>query len=143
MALRDWYPTDPESCLLLADVIVVLHFAIVLYVILGQVVVLAGWLLRWQWVRNRWFRLSHFALIAFVATQACFGQLCPLTIWEYELRELGGQPIEHSSFIAYWAHELLFIDVEPEALTVPYVVFALLVLVSLRLVPVRWRRGSS
>jgi hypothetical protein len=143
MALLDWYPQDPETCLLLADVIVVVHFAIVLYVILGQVVVLAGGLLRWDWVRNRWFRLSHFALIAFVATQACFGQLCPLTVWEYELRELGGQPIEHSSFIAYWAHELLFIDVDPATLTLPYVLFALLVLASLFWVPVRWRRDRA
>jgi len=135
-----WYPEDPDTALLLADGIVVLHFAIVLYVIFGELLILAGWPLRWSWVKNRWFRLSHLGIIVFVAVVAAMGDLCPLTIWENDLRRIAGKPLEQASFVAHWAHELLFVDVDVVILGYCYVTFCLLVLGSLWLVPVRWRK---
>lgn len=143
MEHRAWYPESPEACLALADVIVVVHFAVVLYVILGQAAVLWGGWRGWAWVRRPAFRLTHLGLILFVAGQGAVGELCPLTVWENELRALAGQPIERSSFIAYWAHELLFVDASLELLAGVYVAFAACVLASLYLVPVRWRRDAD
>ncbi|MCB9916036.1 MAG: DUF2784 domain-containing protein [Planctomycetes bacterium] len=139
MERRAWYPESAEGCLALADVIVVVHFAIVLYVLLGQLAILLGGWRGWRWVRRPLFRLSHVGLIVFVAGEAVCGSACPLTVWENELRALGGAPIEQSSFVAYWAHELLFLDAAPEAFTVAYVLFAALVVGSFWLVPLRRR----
>jgi len=140
LALETWYPDDPDTALLLADAIVVLHFAVVLYVILGELLILLGWPLRWGWVRGRGFRVSHLAIIVFVAVTAALGDLCPLTIWENDLRRIAGKPIEQASFVAHWAHELLFVDVSVTTLGYYYMAFCGLVLASLWLVPVRWRR---
>jgi len=141
--LESWYPEDPATCLLLADAIVVLHFAVVLFVILAEALILAGRFLRWGWVGNRWFRGLHLAIIAYVAIVALMGDLCPLTIWENDLRRIAGKPIEQSSFVAYWSHELLFVDVDVKTLTVCYVAFALLVVASLFITPVRWRNKAA
>ena len=46
--------------LILADIVVVIHFAYVAFVVLGLVAVLMGYVFKWNWVRNRWFRLTHF-----------------------------------------------------------------------------------
>ena len=139
MTPNDWYPTDPDSCQALADSIVIFHFAVVAFVVGGELLVLVGRPLRWSWVRNRWFRGLHLAMIGFIAVQAMIGELCPLTLWENELRQRAGRPIEQSSFIAHWLHELLFVEAEASTLAWCYAGFALLVVGSLFLVPVRWR----
>jgi hypothetical protein len=138
-----WYPEDPDLALHLADAIVVAHFAIVLFVILGEVAVLLGRPLRWRWTAGRGFRATHLAIILFVAGTAVAGDLCPLTIWENDLRRIAGRPIEQASFVAHWAHELLFVEVDIPTLTVCYVAFCLLVVASLWINPVRWRGASD
>ncbi len=142
-ASESWYPEDPSACLQLANIMVVLHFAVALYIILGQVVILLGPVFRIGFVRLRSFRLSHLLAIAIVAGIASLGSVCPLTVWENELRELGGQPIEQESFIAYWAHELLYIDIPIHTLRWWYLGFGLLVVASLFLVPVDWKNTRS
>lgn len=139
-AIEGWYPDDPETALLFADVVVAVHFGIVLFVIFGELMILLGLALRWGWVRNRWFRGSHLGVIAFVAIYAAMGELCPLTVWENDLRRIAGEPIEKASFIGYWAHEILFIEVAVAELVKYYVGFALLVVASLVFCPVCWRK---
>ena len=43
----------------LADGVVALHVSYVAFVVLGQLLILAGVVFRWQWVRNFWFRLGR------------------------------------------------------------------------------------
>ena len=50
----------------LADGLVALHVAYVAFIVLGQLLILAGLVFRWQWVRNFWFRLAHLVAIAIV-----------------------------------------------------------------------------
>ena len=38
---------------ILADITVIVHVAYVLFVVLGVVAILLGWLRKWQWVRIR------------------------------------------------------------------------------------------
>jgi len=71
---------------LLADVVLVVHFAFVLFVVGGFALILAGAALGWRWVRNRTFRYSHLAAIVFVAAESLVGMACPLTHWEHVLR---------------------------------------------------------
>jgi len=44
---------------LLADIVLVVHFAFVLFVVGGLVLIWIGVVLRWAWVRNFWFRVAH------------------------------------------------------------------------------------
>jgi hypothetical protein len=128
----------------LADVIVVLHFAYVAFVVGGMAAILLGIVRRWAWVRNFWFRTIHLLMIAIVVAESLLGIICPLTDWEDRLRETSGAPAESGSFIGRWAHDLLFIDVPPWVMTVCYVVFGLTVLLAFLLAPPRWpRRGGS
>ena len=125
----------------LADAVVLLHFAYVVFVVLGMAAILAGIALHWSWVRNFWFRIVHFLLIAVVAAESLCGILCPLTAWEDGLRELAGEPGQPRSFIGYWIDKLLFVNVPPWVLATCYCVFGLAVLLTLILAPPRWPRS--
>ena len=107
----------------LADVILVLHFAFVLFVVGGLGAIWLGAWLGWQWVRNFWFRAAHLCAILFVAGEAIAGIWCPLTIWEAQLRGARSE----KGFIATWVHRVLFYDFPPWVFTTAYVLFALIV----------------
>ena len=108
---------------LLADVVLIVHFAFVAFVVGGLALTWAGAAAGWSWVRNFWFRVAHLAAIAFVALEALAGIWCPLTVWEAALR---GAHTE-KSFIAKWVHRLLFYDFPEWVFTILHVGFALLV----------------
>ncbi len=44
---------------LLADAILVTHFAFVVFVVFGFLLILVGLLARWSWIHNRKFRITH------------------------------------------------------------------------------------
>jgi hypothetical protein len=136
----DWYKQIPWPGAL-ADLILLLHFLIVLFVVLGQILILLGWQRGWQWPRVLWFRLSHLATIAFVVVQTWLGRLCPLTIWEQQLRAAAGQPIHQQSFVEFWLSRILFFDLPWWAFTLTYTAFGMLVLLSWWKYPPRYRRA--
>ena len=123
--------------ILLADLILLVHFAFVLFVVGGLALIWAGAGLGWRWVRNLWFRVAHLAAILFVAGEALAGIWCPLTVWEDRLR--GGARVE-TSFIARWIHRILFYSLPEWMLTAVYVVFALVVIATFWLVRPAARR---
>jgi hypothetical protein len=118
-----------------ADLILIVHFAFVLFVVGGFALVWIGAAAGWHWVRNRWFRIAHLAAIFLVAAETLLGMVCPLTAWEDALR---GAPAE-ASFIARWLHRVLFYSFPEWVFAIAYVLFALAVAVTFRLVPPRWR----
>ena len=123
--------------ILLADLILLVHFAFVLFVVGGLALIWAGAGLGWRWVRNLWFRVAHLAAILFVAGEALAGIWCPLTVWEDRLR--GGARVD-TSFIARWIHRILFYSLPEWMLTAVYVVFALVVIATFWLVRPAARR---
>jgi polyferredoxin len=128
---------------LAADLVVVVHFAYVAFVVMGLLAILLGAVLRWRWVRSLWFRVLHLLAILVVAAEAVCGITCPLTTWEQDLRTLAGDTAYRGDFIAAWVHDGLFYDAEPWVFTVCYVLFALIVLATFVLAPPRWRGGAS
>lgn len=128
---------------LLADVIVAVHVAYVSYVVFGQLAIFAGVVLRWQWIRNFWFRVTHLVAISIVAFEAIMNITCPLTLWEEQLRRAAGQPTSGETFVGRLLHYLIFYDWPPWAFTVLYICFALLVLATFVFAPPRWRRKPA
>ena len=122
---------------LAADAILILHFAFVAFVVGGLAAIWLGVALGWRWVRNFAFRVAHLAAILFVAAEALLGVMCPLTVWEDALR---GR-VSETGFIARWIHGVMFYELPPWMFTLAYIGFALVVALTMRLVPPR-RRSS-
>lgn len=117
---------------LVADVVLVCHFAFVLFVVGGFALILAGAALGWRWVRNRAFRYAHLGAIVFVAAEALVGMACPLTVWEDMLRRASP---DGPSFVGRWVSRLLYYSLPEWVFTTAYVVFAIAVAVTFWLVP--------
>jgi hypothetical protein len=88
---------------LLADLVVVIHFAFVLFVILGGLLVL-----RWPWVAY-----IHLPAATWGAWIEFTGRICPLTPLENALRAQAGEAGYSGGFIEHYLLPLLY----PSALT--------------------------
>ncbi len=115
---------------LVADVILVTHVLFVAFVVLGLILIFVGKFLSWHWVRNPWFRVTHLLGVGVVVLQAWFGVICPLTIWEMDLRSKAGEAIYEGSFITHWLNELLYYQAPSWVFVVCYTAFGGLVLAS-------------
>lgn len=127
---------------LLADFVVVIHVLYVGFILVGQVAILIGAWRRWSWVRNRWFRYAHLTAISIVALEALTGIVCPLTVWEDDLRRLAGETPTEGTFIGRAVHAILFFDLPAWVFTTIYVFFAVIVLATLRIVPIGGSKRS-
>ena len=123
----------------LADAVLVLHFAVVLFVVGGLVAVLLGGAAGWQWVRAWPFRIAHALAIAFVVVQSWIGQVCPLTTLEIRLRERAGVASYEGSFVEHWVARAMFFDAPEWVFTAAYAAFGVSVAVAWVLVPPRRR----
>ena len=125
--------------LLLADFILVVHFAFVLFVVLSLPLIWIGAAAGWRWIRDFRYRIAHLAAILIVSAEAAAGIWCPLTLWEDALR--GTTP--DKSFIARWIHALLFYDLPAWVFTAAYFSFAALVALTWwRIPPQRKQRAK-
>ena len=112
----------------LADAILVFHFGVALFVVIGLPAILIGNRLGWSWVNQPWWRLAHLAAIGVVVAQAVLGQHCILTELESTLRERAGQAGYHTSFIAHWIQRVLYYEAPLWVFAVAYAGFGLLVI---------------
>ena len=120
-------PMSPANAALLADALLALHVGIVVFVVCMLPLVLIGGALRWRWARHFGLRLTHLGLMVFIAVQTWVGQLCPLTVWEQDLRRIAGQDSYGESFIEHWLSRLLYWDAPWWVFVAAYTAFALLV----------------
>ncbi len=129
---------------LLADAVLMLHFALVALVVGGLVLILVGNLRGWRWVNGLWFRLLHLAAIGVVVAQAWLGATCPLTSLEMWLRARAGATTYNGSFIEYWLQRLLYYEAPSWVFTLVYSLFGLLVAATWwRFPPTIKRKGAS
>lgn len=118
---------------MIADVVLVFHFLLVVFIVGGLILTWIGAAAGWQWIRNRWFRYLHLGAIAFVALEALLGYACPLTLWEDALRG-GARP---DSFVGRWVSRILFYQAPEWVFTALYCLWAVATVATLRLVPPR------
>lgn len=128
---------DPAAALRLADGLLGLHLAIVVFnAAMPPAIALGAWR-GWRWIRRRWVRLLHLGSMAIVAVQSALGDLCFLTAWESDLRRHAGEAGYGESFIETWLAAALYVDA-PLAVLVPvYLGWAALSLALWWLVPPR------
>jgi hypothetical protein len=107
----------------LADAILVVHAAFVLFVVVGLPATWIGVALGKPWAFNPWFRGLHLAAIGFVVAETLLGYMCPLTTWENALRGDASQ----QGFIERWVHAWLFWRAPAWVFTTAYVAFGALV----------------
>jgi hypothetical protein len=128
----------PFFTTVLADAVLIVHFAFVLFVVGGLAAVWLGAAAGWRWVRNFWFRAAHLAAIAFVAGESLLGVWCPLTLWEDALR---GRHDE-KSFVARWIHRVMFYELPEWLFSAAYVIFAAVVALTWWLIKPERTRGK-
>ena len=130
-----------DALSLAADLTLIAHTAFIVFVVAGQGLILAGWMLGWHWPRNLPFRLAHTGAIALVVLESWFGVTCPLTWLEFRLRAAAGSPVAAESFIGYWLQRLIFYDAPSWVFTASYTSFAAVVAATLVFYPPRRRTG--
>lgn len=122
-----------------ADIVLIIHFLYVLFVVGSLPVIWLGAWLKWRFVRNRWFRFLHLAAILLVVAESLLGVICPLTVWENALR----QSDTDSSFIQHWIRYIMFYTVPEDILTVVYILFSVLVIATFKWIPPNRCRGTA
>lgn len=127
---------------MLADLVLVVHVGIVAFVVLGQLLFVAGGVLAWAWVRRLWVRLAHLALMVFVMIQSWLGATCPLTLWEQQFRRDAGQTAYGESFIEHWLSRLIFFNAPAWVFVLAYSLFGALVLLTWWWIPPRRSKSA-
>ena len=97
--------TWPSTALLLADAVLFIHLAFVLFVLFGGLLAL-------KWRSTIWFHLPAAAWGAFIEFS---GWICPLTPLENWLREQGEAQVYEGDFLGHYLLALLY----PNNLTRP------------------------
>jgi hypothetical protein len=127
----------------LADLIVFFHATYVGFIVFGLAAILLGVVVRWNWVRNIWFRAIHLIAIGIVVGESLVGMPCPLSIWEAQLRKAAGQTVYSGDFLGHWAHRLIFFRADPWVFTLIYMLFGMAVLATFLLAPPRRSRRAD
>ncbi len=118
--------------LVLADIVLILHFTFILFVILGAVLVL-------RWKRLAWIHIPCAVWGAWIEFQ---GSICPLTPLENRLRRLGGEAGYSGGFSEHYLVPLIY----PSGLTRRTQIQLGLVVVAINVAVyglIYWRRWRS
>ena len=101
-------PQNPPAAvprMTLAVTILAVHAAIILFNVFGLVAVPLGAIRGWRFVRVRWWRALHIALLGTVALQAVVGRACVLTLWQAAATE---GPASPTPLIMSWVNRLIY-----------------------------------
>ena len=82
----------------LADLVLVVHLAFILFVAIGAFVA-------WRWPRVRW---AHILAVAYAAAIVTVGFDCPLTGLEKHFRRLAGGPIYDGGFVNHYLTNVIY-----------------------------------
>jgi len=115
----------------LADAVLVLHLAFILFVVLGGLLVLRAPRLAWL----------HLPVVAWATLIELFGWICPLTPLEKRLRELGGEQGYAGGFIEHYLTALIY----PAGLTrnLQYLIGALVIAINAAVYLRLWLRRTD
>ena len=89
---------------MIADILLMFHFAIVLFITSGFFLIPIGYKLSWVWIKNLKLRICHCGMMIFVTLETLFGITFPLTLMENSLRGIN----DSSSFISHWINQIIY-----------------------------------
>jgi len=115
--------------MLIADIVMVIHFMFIVFLVGGQILMMIGYHRNWKWATSRVLRGIHIACTLYVIVQAWAGQWCPLTLLENRFRQSAGHQTYSSSFIQDWVGRLIYYDLPQWLFAVSYTVFGALVII--------------
>jgi polyferredoxin len=134
---------DPLPFQLLADVVLSLHVAIVVFVVGGFVFIIVGNLRAWHAANAPWFRAAHLTAIAVIVAEAWFGAVCPLTTFEMWLRTKARATTYAGSFIQYWLQRILYYEAPDWVFALGYSLFGIVVVATWWYFPPRFGRRAD
>ncbi|MAH83750.1 MAG: hypothetical protein CBB68_05230 [Rhodospirillaceae bacterium TMED8] len=114
--------------LIFADIVLVIHFSIVVFITSGFFLIPIGYAANWHWTSNVKLRISHCGMMVVVTLETLLGITCPLTSLENILRGI----TQSDSFIGYWIQRLIYWDL-------PTHIFLILYCISLGWTLLMWR----
>ena len=100
-----------------ADLVLIFHFGIVIFITSLFVIIPVGYKFKWNWPRNRKLRSTHLFLIFLVTTETVFGLTCPLTLIEHNLRGI----YISNTFVNSWLQNLLYWNFPKEFFLISYI----------------------
>ncbi len=120
----------------LADLASILHVSYIAAVILGQMAIIIGFVLRKPFAREVWFRSVHLFMMLVVAFQELFGRRCPLTDIENYFNLMAGREVDTDyTFLGRLATELTYYAFPDWVFTLIYLGFGAIVLSTMILYP--------
>ena len=122
-----------------ADAVLILHFAFVVFVVGGLLMIIVGIVFDWAFTNQLWFRALHLLAILTVVLESWLGIICPLTALENHARLAAGADGYATSFIEHWLGSVLFFDLPPWVFIAAYTCFGLLVLLTWWMFPPKKR----
>jgi len=105
-----------ENSVVVADLILIGHFCIVLFITFGLLILPFGYLFNLHWTRNRKLRLVHISLMGLITLEALVGITCPLTRIENSLRNVD----HYETFISYWLKQVIYWEVPADFFSILY-----------------------
>jgi hypothetical protein len=144
----------PGGFVILATAVLILHLAVVAFVVVGLAAIVVGNRLGWSWANRPAWRWAHLATMVFVAAEAWLGIVCPLTTLEQWLagrggsagvgETAGGDGVHPAGFVATWIERLLYYDLPAWVFVAGYTLFALAIAAAwIRYPPVRGHRRTA
>ena len=105
--------------ILIADIVLLFHFFIVIFITFGFVLIPIGYNFDWLWIKNKKLRLLHFGMMIFITFETMLGIACPLTILENNLRGVN----ENQLFISMWISKIIYWDFPSNFFIILYFLF--------------------
>ena len=130
--------------LLAADLILLIHFLFVAFVVLGFIFIWIGYFTKQKFAKNAKFRICHILAMGIVLCESLVGMICPLTEWENYLRVRGGQDqVYETSFMKEWIHKIMFFDFSELTFVIVYALFFAVILLTFWVIPPDLRKPAE
>ena len=124
----------------LADAVLLVHLAIVVFNIFGLIAIPVGGWRGWRFVYVFWWRALHVGILAVVAVQAILQRVCFLTIWQADLVQPVDGSVLPTPLIADGINRVIYWPLQLWVFATFYVAICLYVLMLWWLVPPRLPR---
>ena len=101
---------------MIADIVLMFHFTIVIFITFGFFLIPIGYKFNWDWVKNLKLRICHCGMMLCITLEALLGITCPLTSIENNLRGID----KTTSFISYWINQIIYWDLPSQFFIILY-----------------------